>query len=136
MSSSLKSAHRVGSSKSAALLDQDVQKADDILVSEKYIDQDFALSEQFQQFSSELLRLALAALGVVGLLITEVLLDASSTAGLLSRFEIQRPIVGVGILCLLVAIAYAMVHRYSATDALAHEVCYLRLCESVSNSTP
>lgn len=97
------------------------------LVSERFLEQDLSLSEQYQAFSAELLRLSLAGLGVVGIICTEVLLRAGADSAVLSRLTHERRFFVLGTLLLGAAAATALMHRYFAIDAVAHQVCYLRL---------
>ena len=86
---------------------------------------DLELSDRYQQFSAELLRLAMLGIAGIGFLITEV---ASSKGIPLYReklVEIRWWLIA-GVFCLALAVGGALAHRYLATDCLSDEIQFLR----------
>jgi hypothetical protein len=96
--------------------------------------QDFDLSDRYQSFSSELLRLSLLMIAGVGFLIANVLLALLPKAAIPA---VRRtPLSGSGpvfsglaasLVCLGLSTAAALTHRYLATDGLAYHLKALRL---------
>lgn len=87
-------------------------------IAESVTSQDFELTKLYQSYSSELLRLSLAGIGVVGFLIVNL--------GLLNARGNVKPLIGFGIIALVIAAGFALLHRYLSSDSMAFLIAHLR----------
>lgn len=113
----------------ATLFSQTPKKEDSVMALGHYalpdntFEHDLALSDRYQSFSAELLRLALLGIAAIGFLITNVLLRTASPSNvpvnppkpLPSEFESY---VVVSLICLGVCAACALLHRYFGVGAI------------------
>jgi hypothetical protein len=81
---------------------------------------DIALLDRFQSFSAEVLRLSLLSIAALGFL-----LDKSPDIVALNRPWTKRAFIA-GLVCLGVAIFFALIHRYVSTDSMAWHVEHSR----------
>lgn len=96
---------------------------------------DFDLSDRYQNFSAEMLRLSLLGIAGVGFLIANVLLnllpkDPNQQAGrphLSTSAPIFSGLAAASLICLGLSSAASLAHRYLATDGLAYHLKSLRL---------
>jgi hypothetical protein len=92
---------------------------------------DFELTDRFQGFAAELLRLALLGIAGYGFLISDVLMklreNSSPSVGsaLLSRKDLAW-LLGVGIVALGSAAGCALVYRLWSTSCLGHQLSIVR----------
>ncbi|RLS57600.1 MAG: hypothetical protein DWH91_04170 [Planctomycetota bacterium] len=86
---------------------------------------DLELSDRYQQFSSELLRLALLGMAGIGFLISDVVLSKEHPL-YLAMLRDARWFLVVSIICLSLAVGGALAHRYLATDCISDEIHFLR----------
>lgn len=86
---------------------------------------DLELADRYQQFSAEILRLALLGIAGVGFLISNVVLSKEN-----SSFRDKLPaigsLLGSSVLFLGVSVATALAHRFFATDCISDLVQFLR----------
>lgn len=90
---------------------------------------DLTLSDKYQSFSAELLRLALLGLAVIGFIITNVVmkLNAANAQAFYRSFQSNKWLLVSAVITLVLSAGCAMAHRYFATDSLTHFVRKLRL---------
>jgi len=91
------------------------------MIPEALMAQDFELTKLYQSYSSELLRLSLAGIGVVGFLISNLELMRSKNG--------EKFLVGVGVIGLVTSAGSALLHRYLSSDSMAYFVAHLRVEE-------
>lgn len=84
---------------------------------------DLAIADRYQNFSGEVLRLALLGLAGFGYLFGGGLGDVSP----LSRTAVGSPLVSAGLLAFGISAASALAHRYYSTDCLTHQVRRIRI---------
>ncbi|HEV7844106.1 MAG TPA: hypothetical protein VGO69_10450 [Pyrinomonadaceae bacterium] len=89
---------------------------------------DFQLTDKYQGYSSELLRLPLLGIGVFGFLLKENFINAGSNGAI--KFMLSFSAV-----CFALAAALALFHRYVSTDSIATHIRYLRLEKSIDPKT-
>jgi hypothetical protein len=98
---------------------------------DKTFEHDLAVSDRFQSFSAELLRLALLGIAAIGFLVTNIIFkDAARPSAstvpprpLPSEFKVY---LSVSLVCLGLSAAFALVHRYIGSDSVAYHLAYLR----------
>lgn len=88
--------------------------------------EDFALTDRYQAFSSELVRVALLGIAVCGFLLKEVYFAEKHDA-FLTALKAYRHFFQFGIVSLAASASFALGHRYFSSDSMAFHVTYLRL---------
>jgi hypothetical protein len=90
---------------------------------------DIQVSDRYQAFSTELLRLSLLGIAGYGFLVSEVVFKAKAEAPNTSLTLLkQHPYwIVIGLSALGVSAALALGHKYFATDCITHHVRKLRL---------
>ena len=118
---------------------RNLNKYDWIAADEAELAKDTAVSDEYQGFSGELLRLALLGLTgyglIVGIVNTELKNPATPQApaartlmqATLSTDEYSRWAAWVGLACFAVAACTAIAHRYCSGDAITHMIRRCRL---------
>lgn len=92
------------------------------------IDRDFAVSEGYQAFSSELLRLALLGIGAIAFLMVELDPGTDESPSMIRKHLADlTPWLYLALAGFGVCSAAALGHRYCSNDGLACHVKYLRL---------
>lgn len=92
------------------------------------VDRDFTVSDGYQAFSAELLRLALLGVGAIAFLLVQLDPGTNDTPSLIRQnLAALKPWLYVALACLGVCSATALGHRYCSNDGLACHVKYLRL---------
>jgi hypothetical protein len=105
-------------SSSTVVVEEKRESLSTVVLDEKYIKPDIAVNEKYQNFSSEVLRLSLAGLGVFGFLFKNVFKEMPHFPKVLS---------GLAMVFFGIAAAAALCHRYFSSDAIACQIKYLRL---------
>lgn len=102
------------------------QSIGEVTVPAEHYQVDLELLDRYQKFSSELLRLALAGIAVIGFLITNIIGDkgVAGAGAPLTWFKICA-FVSAALLCL--SAAASLCHRYLATDGVYYHVKAIRL---------
>ena len=90
---------------------------------------DFMISENYIKFSSELLRLALLALGGFGTIII-----GKFDNNLTKEFLLQPSLLIGSLGCFVLTCIFSLFHRYYATDTMSYYVAWLRANKAM-NST-
>jgi hypothetical protein len=99
---------------------------------ERTFEHDLAISDRYQQFSAELLRLGLLGISAIGFLITQFLLRTVSESDqavkpitpLLNGFKCY---VTSSLIFLGLSVACALLHRYVSSDSMSTQLELLRL---------
>jgi len=102
----------------------------DVELSEEAFKADFELTNLYQAFSGELVRLALLGIAGYGFLISKLGATGklySSRAFDIDSSERYSWMLGVGVVCLGLSTAAALAHRFFSTDCLSHQITILRL---------
>jgi hypothetical protein len=89
------------------------------IIDESVTKQDFELTKLYQAYSSELLRIAIAGIAIVGFLIQHLKL-------LEKKNNWVNVLIGAGMISLAVSSAFALLHRYFSTDSMAYFIAHLR----------
>lgn len=89
---------------------------------------DFNLTDRYQSFSSELVRVALLGIAVCGFLLKTVYF-ADKHDAFLAALKTHGQLFQFGVVCLAASAASALLHRYFSSDSMAFQVGYLRLRE-------
>jgi hypothetical protein len=104
-----------------------VRSLTEVPVSEELYKADLAVTDRYQTFSTELLRLSLLGIGVFGFLLKEVILNEKVRTDYLQPFVEVRGWFVAGLAALAGSAAFALAHRYVSSDCIAYQVRYLRL---------
>ena len=98
---------------------------------DKTFEHDLAVSDRYQSFSAELLRLALLGIAAIGFLVTNILLRTASLSG--NPGTPPRPLppefklyLSTSLICLGLSAACALLHRYFGSDSVAYHLASLR----------
>jgi hypothetical protein len=99
---------------------------------ERTFEHDLAISDRYQQFSAELLRLALLGITAIAFLITNILLRAvpgsdQTVEPILPLHKGFKPFITATLICLGISVALALLHRYFSSDSMAAHLRSLRL---------
>jgi hypothetical protein len=98
---------------------------------------DVAVSDRYQKFSSELLRLSIAAIGAIGFLV----LNNVFSQGGRDQFNwlVKNTTFGfwlfISLFCFVLAAAFALLHFYFGADGKAYHLKYLRLENSLGDAS-
>lgn len=87
---------------------------------------DFIILEKYQQYSSEILRIALLTLAIIGYL--PKLINDSKQCGLLQKsFQESKSLFIITVVLLIVSVCSCLAHRYFSSDNMTHHIRKLRL---------
>lgn len=99
----------------------------DIALAEDSFRADFEITDKYQGFSAELVRLALLCIAGYGFLLANLVLEDANPGPFFENLLTYKWVLALGIVSLGVATASALAHRFFSTDCLAHQVTILRL---------
>jgi hypothetical protein len=102
-----------------------------IELSDAELKYDFELTDRYQNFSSEVLRLSLIGIGVYAFLLKEV----GGFSSTLKASPSGRWFSVASIFLFALATACSLVHRYYSSDSMAVHIRYLRLKKVLSHGT-
>ncbi|MFL6260062.1 MAG: hypothetical protein ACJ76Y_10145 [Thermoanaerobaculia bacterium] len=105
----------------------------DIDLPESLFKADFELTDRYQAFSTELVRLALLGIAGYGFLISEVLVKSEGGTSNLSRLAEHPKSLGLGVVLLGLSAALALAHRFFSTGCLARQIKILRTLKRAGN---
>lgn len=98
---------------------------------------DLSVSERYQNFSTELLRLSLSAIGVIGLLVINNLFSKDNGESI--RWLISHSSFGfwlvISLICFGVSAGLALLHLYFGADSKAYHLKYLRMEKSLGDKS-
>jgi hypothetical protein len=99
---------------------------------------DLEVTDRYQKFSAEILRLSLAGIGVFGFVLKEIVFnkEAIDATDYGTAFLQALWWFACGLLSLGLAAALALAHRYYASDCIAIQVHYLRAKIARENPSP
>lgn len=110
-------------------MEETIQKSQSLgsvpLPSETF-EHDLSVSDKYQSFSAELLRLALLGVGAIGFLISNFVLQREAATNLKSSSGL-KPYLVLSLISLGISAACALLHRYFGPDSLACHLEALRL---------
>jgi hypothetical protein len=105
----------------------------DVSLDESAYQADFKLTELYQAFSAELVRLALLGIAGYGFLISNLALKDGVRTEFFGGLQKCAPILGAGVVCLGFSTAAALAHRFFSTDCMTHQVTILRLLKRLES---
>lgn len=88
---------------------------------------DFEITDKYQAFSAELVRLSLLGIAGYGFLLSNFVLANGTRSEFFAQMASRKLPLGIGLICLGIATAGALAHRFYSTDCLSHQVTILRL---------
>jgi hypothetical protein len=109
------------------------RRLSDIELSENSFKADFELTDRFQAFSTELVRLALLGIAGYGFLISEVLVKSDGGQANLLRLGAHSKSLGLGVALLGFSAALALAHRFFSTGCLVRQIKILRTLKRAEN---
>ncbi len=98
-----------------------------VCIQDERVKWDFEQHDRYQAFSSELMKLAIGAIAVMGFLVTLVFKDASSDFAELRSNVLFWYTAKSAALCLGVSCASALCHKYLASDGMHHHLRAIKL---------
>ena len=104
-----------------------------IPVPERTIEHDFALLARFQEFSAELLRVALIGISAIGYAVSRIFFPETKAAGV-PIDPVVKGLVIAALVSLAVSAAAALVHRYYAADSMSWHLQAMRRYERHSGT--
>jgi hypothetical protein len=105
----------------------------DISLPDDVFKADFEITDKYQAFSGELLRLALLGIAGYGFFIGNVALDNASPSRFYSVVLNQSGLLIAGLALLALAAGFAVAHRFFSTDCLSHQITILRILRRMSS---
>ena len=89
---------------------------------------DLSISDRYQSFSAEILRLSLLGIAGIGFLLANLFVKDPNNPGykaFVSSFNIKWYL-SASLVCLGGAVGFALLHRYFSTDSIACQLRYIR----------
>ena len=96
---------------------------------------DLEVTDRYQSFSTELLRLSLLGIAGYGFLLSEVVFKNEQSTAFFTRLSKQQISLGIGLFAFGLATAAALAHRYFSTDCITHQISILRLLKRQKQSS-
>ena len=87
---------------------------------------DLAVTDRYQQFSAEMLRLSLAGIGVFGFVFKDVVLSKEGGEHYALAFSHASWCFASGLVVLAISAGFSLAHRYYASDCIGIQISYLR----------
>jgi hypothetical protein len=107
------------------------RKLSDITLPEDTYKADFQLTDRYQAFSTELIRLSLLGIAGYGFLIANVVLKTDQN---LNKLASQSWMLGAGVIFLGLSTALALAYRFFSTGCLAYQISILRTLTRLDSS--
>ncbi len=107
------------------------RKLSDITLPADTYNADFQLTDRYQAFSTELIRLSLLGIAGYGFLIANVVLKSDENLNILAG---QSMALGAGVVFLGLTTALALAHRFFSTGCLAYQISILRTLTRLDGS--
>jgi hypothetical protein len=105
----------------------------DIALSDDVFKADFEITDKYQAFSGELLRLALLGIAGYGFFIGNVALNNAQASEFYAEVLNQSGLLIAGLTLLALAAAFAVAHRFFSTDCLSHQITILRILRRITS---
>ena len=104
-----------------------VRSLAEIPLDEEEYKPDLEVTDRYQKFSAELLRISLLAISIFGFLLKEAIFNKDLSARYSNTFISAKYWFVSGLVALVFAAAFALVHRFVSSDCIAYQIRYLRL---------
>jgi hypothetical protein len=108
-------------------------KSDELPVEEKYYKPDLEISDGFQAYSAELLRVSLAGVAAVGFFYEKLDKFLNFAQPVWAGFTVKKMLIG-SLMSLATSSASALVHRYLSSDSMAYHLNYIRLDQAAKSA--
>jgi hypothetical protein len=105
----------------------------DIKLTQDDFKADFEITDKYQAFSSELLRLSLLGIAGYGFLLSNIALKDAAPSEFFRELSNHAWLLGAGVSCLGLAAGAALAHRFYSTACLLYQVSILRLLKRPEN---
>ncbi len=92
---------------------------------EQTVEHDFAILERFQDFSAELLRLALLGISAIGFAVSKMLFP-DKEGGALHISDNAKVLLAISLIFFGLATGSALLHRYAAADSMSWHLQAMR----------
>jgi hypothetical protein len=103
-------------------------------IDEKLYRPDLEVLGKYQEFSSEILRLALVLFAGYGFLIKEIVLHTGEHGTFFGRMAATKGLLIIGLVAIGFAVGGSLGHRYFSTDGFEHLIRYLRRAAMAAES--
>src|SRR5690242_15344849 len=107
-------------------------KPDELLVEDKYYKPDLEISDRFQSYSAELLRVSLAGVAAVGFFYDKLNQFLNFTQQFWGNFTVKGMLI-LSLISLATSSALALVHRYLSSDSMAYHLTFIRLARAAES---
>jgi hypothetical protein len=104
-----------------------VRSLSEVALDEKSYKADLEVTDRYQSFSAEVLRISLLTIGVFGFLLKEAILNKDSSGSYFEQFISAKVWFVSGMVALGCSAAFALTHRFVSSDCIAYQIRYLRL---------
>lgn len=102
-----------------------------VAIDEELYRADFEITDRYQAFSTELLRLSLAGIAIFGFIYDRILIKLPSNQYIIPGILSLKSVFGLSILFFAISTISALTHRYLSSDSMAYQIVYLRLAERI-----
>lgn len=107
---------------------------EDLKVDELLYKSDLAVTEKYQSFSSELLRISLIGIASIGFFYEKLATNILFTKQLLFSITIKEMLI-ISLVLLATSSAFALAHRYYSSDSISYMISSLRYTKAAQNET-
>ena len=108
--------------------------SEELKVDESLYKSDLAVTEKYQAFSSELLRISLIGIAAIGFFYEKLSTNILFEKQLLFSITIKEVLI-VSLVLLATSSAFALAHRYYSSDCIAYMISTLRYTNAAQNES-
>jgi hypothetical protein len=107
-------------------------RSEELLVEEKYYKPDLEITDRFQAYSAELLRVSIAGVAAVGFFYEKLEKFLDFTQHFWGFFTVKKILIG-SLISLATSSALALAHRYLSSDSMAYHLNHIRLAQAAES---
>lgn len=107
-------------------------KPDELPVEDKYFKPDLEISDRFQAYSAELLRVSLAGVAAVGFFFDKLVQFLNFQQQLWGNFTVKGMLI-LSLIFLAASSALALAHRYLSSDGMSYHLTFIRLARAAES---
>jgi uncharacterized membrane protein YfcA len=107
-------------------------KPDELPVEDKYYKPDLEISDRFQAYSAELLRVSLAGVAAIGFFFDKLSQFLNFPQQFWGNFTVKGILI-LSLISLATSSALALLHRYLSSDSMAYHLTFIRLARAAES---